>query len=98
MFFQKKCSTGGKQTGAKIRAHLWALVLASACLKLYKNTDKSVSRLKWAKQDMNNNSCILVEEIYIFLATQATVIKLYMYWQSHTSRKRWYQHILYVAI
>ena len=27
--------------------HMWDLILASACLHLYKNTDKSVSRIEW---------------------------------------------------
>ena len=34
---------------------MWALVLASAYLQLYKNTDKSVSRLKWVSNSTNND-------------------------------------------
>ena len=47
IFFFKKCSTGDKQAWGQDQDPLmWALILAPACMQLYKNTDRSVSRLK----------------------------------------------------
>ena len=44
-FFLKECKFTGKETGAKIRAHIimWALIMAPDCLQCYKSTDRYVS-------------------------------------------------------
>ena len=38
-----KQTSGSKDQGP----YMWSLILVPACLQLYKNTDRSVSRLKW---------------------------------------------------